>query len=369
MDNNGEYPGSRVKRLRVDDTATIGGDTVIGGDLTVQGTIQLSTVTVDKILTDDGTVSLPSHSFSSAPSTGMYRDSVTSDLSFTRAGQKRLRIGNTTTESITTVIAPTYSFTGGTSTFINYNPSLPTVDVLVEGKIAGTFLTGNQFQTNNLFATKGNIPEITAPYITGNNLITFYPVPLGSPMVQIKPTGTDLTGDVKVTGSVQTPSLIATTGTCSILTSTTITTNTLNVTNLNWGTPAYWRGTIGDSKILFSPIQYYDLFIDPATSAENISLSGGNVKVGVPGWYVISAQTNVNSVIGPSRTITIFSDGVALASQSAARPTGVTQQTIQCSTLSYLEESAIVGVQVLVDSSSSTVQFINGVFNMLKVQS
>ena len=85
MDFNGDFPGSRVKRLKVDTTADIAGDTTIGGDLHVGGTIDFKDVKADRVLTADGKVFQPAHSFQSDEKTGMWRDS-NGDLNFSRDG-------------------------------------------------------------------------------------------------------------------------------------------------------------------------------------------------------------------------------------------------------------------------------------------
>lgn len=166
MDSYGFFPGTYLSYLDVD------GDVTIGGDLTVEGSIDFKEVKTDRVLTLDGAVGTPSHSFQSATNTGMWKGG--NDLKFSRAGSEILSLG--ATESLfagdvrTTqqVIGSQLYLTGGLSGNIlsdtemhlaTLDPSIkfqnagfPTLEITPsemhsyvpirsEGKVEGTYLT------------------------------------------------------------------------------------------------------------------------------------------------------------------------------------------------------------------------------------
>lgn len=107
MDCFGYAPGTHL------DTLDVEGDVWIGGDLQVEGAIEFKEIKTDRCLTLDGTVSDPSHSFQDDDKTGMYRDTVTGDLRFSRNGveQVRFQTGGTTNFLTPTVEVPTLNAT------------------------------------------------------------------------------------------------------------------------------------------------------------------------------------------------------------------------------------------------------------------
>lgn len=110
MNINGEYPGSRLKRLRVDGDSLLEQNVTIGGDLVVNGTVHFPIVIPDKIYVDDGTESLPSYSFSEEKSLGLARTAA-GEVSICSGGSKRLRITDTTTEVVGSLTAGTLAAT------------------------------------------------------------------------------------------------------------------------------------------------------------------------------------------------------------------------------------------------------------------
>lgn len=132
MNFNGEYPGSHVKSLTVDSDATVGGDLIVSGDIKAGG------LELDYVYTDDGTVSLPAHSFSDEKTTGMYKES-TGTLAFTTSGSKRFRLSPSESESTPPVKAPSYRFTPSTTSELSYSTTTSTVDMSVDGSVIGKF--------------------------------------------------------------------------------------------------------------------------------------------------------------------------------------------------------------------------------------
>lgn len=179
MDCNGDYPGSHVKRLRVDDTAIIGGDTTIGGNLSVNGDIKCASFTEEKILTGDGTEEYPSHSFTAATGTGMYRTTDTKDVAFAKSGTKRLRVGDTS-EFYTDLTVPTLTIPG-TSSFagtINcagitassgFDGAYVNAPLINSATMSGTTLNLTGTGTASRFVASGTTPLIftsTSPTVT-----------------------------------------------------------------------------------------------------------------------------------------------------------------------------------------------------------
>jgi len=151
MNINGEYPGSRLKRLRVDGASSFGSNVTISGDVKVSGSIEIPYVVPDKIYTDNGTESLPAYSFIEEKSLGLARTGP-GEFSVCAGGSKRLRVTSTTTEVVGPLTAGTTTFSGkATSTdsfraptyefpdddnksYISWDPIAAEIDV----KVAGT---------------------------------------------------------------------------------------------------------------------------------------------------------------------------------------------------------------------------------------
>lgn len=86
MDTFGNFPGSVVNNLEVK------------GDLTVDGSIIGPSIMFEKIYTADGDETAPAYSYVDEKNTGIYR-SGPGEVSVTGRGVKRLRIGETSSES------------------------------------------------------------------------------------------------------------------------------------------------------------------------------------------------------------------------------------------------------------------------------
>lgn len=120
MDTFGNFPGSVVNNLEVK------------GDLTVDGSIIGPSIMFEKIYVADGDETGPSYSFVDEKDTGFYR-SGPGEISVSGRGVKRLRIGETSSESTGTwaatkfyssdgsMSAPSVAFTDDTGTGI-YSP-------------------------------------------------------------------------------------------------------------------------------------------------------------------------------------------------------------------------------------------------------
>lgn len=363
MNFNGEYPGSHVKSLTVDSDATI------GGDLTVSGDIKASGLELDYVYTDDGTVSLPSHSFSDEKTTGMYKESP-GILSFATSGSKRLKLSSDASESIPPVVAPVYEFTPSTTSTLSYSTSTSTVNVTVGGikmaqigatkmRIGDSGVGANSTQTlqiksgqsgfdgpNSAFTYNayfdgqwkncapgrgGYVQHFSnGDYIVGMSsnspstpdqvltIINYIKVTstgamtligtLGCPSVQC----TSLQTQTMTSSIISCSNITATTMTCSTLNSTSIsatttTTDTLNVNTLNYGVPCYWRGLLDDQKLAFTGgFEAWPISTIPLESAD-ISPDSPYVKIGVEGWYIITVNgLTDSSPDGTFRYIYVF---------------------------------------------------------------
>lgn len=252
MDFNGDYPGSRVKRLKVDTTAEIDGDTTIGGDLHVDGTVDLKEVKTDKVATLDGSVGAPTHTFKVDEKTGMYRDTASGDLRFTRNGVEQIRFAspNTATFSVDTVNMPnSWSFfqartpelrlTGGTNkitsdTGVHIAPSdTTTVDLSTsethsiplirsDDKVQGTYFTFNEDPDNSRVWYDPD-PKYVKISVGGDPACSFY--------------AKTIEGTYSIMDSMTTSSLTATTasmtdGTCSTLSCTSVTATNMTSSTL-----------------------------------------------------------------------------------------------------------------------------------------
>lgn len=181
MDFNGDFPGSRVKRLKVDTTSDLSGDVHIGGNLTVDGTADFDIKTVHTI---DGTAAAPSHSFTDQKLTGIYRD-LDGSVGTSVNGEGKFFVKSIGTQTLGSSIVEGpiagnyFTFTGDEydNSTIVYNPDVVSVDVKVHGDfsmqlrskgfdtINGTF--ADTCQTTTLFATTCSVQtEVHTPLLT-----------------------------------------------------------------------------------------------------------------------------------------------------------------------------------------------------------
>lgn len=151
MDIFGDYPGSRVKRLRVEDDAFIGGDLTVEGKINGGGPLDPSHVYVD-----DGTETAPTISFADEKNTGFYK-SAPGQVSYTGRGTKRARFGETDSEfyqpligtTITaTTVNPTVLNVSGTSSFTG---SINCSDITASSSVSAPTFVSNG--TNPLLLT------------------------------------------------------------------------------------------------------------------------------------------------------------------------------------------------------------------------
>lgn len=115
MNFNGQNPNTTLKRLRVEGDGSFGGNVAIAGDLTVFGTTNLPVIEPTSIAVEDGKESAPSYTFQDEKDTGWYR-SAPGEVSFSGQGTKRLRIGETSSESTGTWAATKLFSDDGTAT-------------------------------------------------------------------------------------------------------------------------------------------------------------------------------------------------------------------------------------------------------------
>lgn len=172
MDFNGDYPGSRVKRLKVDTTAEIDGDTTIGGDLHVEGAIDIKEVKTDKIATLDGSVGAPSHTFQSDLKTGMWRD-TTGDLSFSRNGVEVASFKSGQHAHMIKVRAEDYVATGSDGLRLTGVPEgliLSDSDLLLQSLSSTTKFKNEGADIAQLSTTEGHfiVPVRTDGKVTGD---------------------------------------------------------------------------------------------------------------------------------------------------------------------------------------------------------
>lgn len=93
MDVWGRYPGSIVKKLRVEGDALVEGDLTVLGDINGSG----SDVTCDQLYTKDGTEALPAWSFKDEKDLGIYRPAA-HEVAVTSRGIKRARVTDTSAD-------------------------------------------------------------------------------------------------------------------------------------------------------------------------------------------------------------------------------------------------------------------------------
>jgi len=184
MDTFGNYPGSILKTLTVEQDALVGGDLTVDGDLTVNGSIIGPAITPDRVYTEDGTESLPAYSFKDEKDTGWYR-SGTGEVSLSERGTKRLRLGETSSTSTGTwaatkfysddgtATAPAVSFTSDTTSgWYKSNPgetsfaSLGTVRFNI-GQVASS--TPTTFTSLRNYTTDGTVATPSTSYASETN--------------------------------------------------------------------------------------------------------------------------------------------------------------------------------------------------------
>lgn len=423
MDNNGDYPGSHVKRLRVDDDVYIGGDTEIKGDLKVDGSATLS---MDKIYTVDGTQTSPSYSWKDEKTLGFYR-SAPGETSWTSGGTKRVRLSGTDAEYSVPIKAPYYTFPSNTTATVGYSTTTSTVDVslgtVMMAQIGATKMrvgdsgVGNNstqvlqirsgqsgfdgpnssftfnayfdsntnqwrncspgrggyiqhtssgdynvaFSTNSPTTSDQILTLINYMRITSTGAVTFVGT-LGCPSVQC----TSVQTQTMTSSIINCSNITATTMTCSTINSTSIsatttTTDTLNVNTLNYGTPCFWRGPLDDQKLSF-PVGFlaWPISTTPYDSAD-ISPDSPYVKIGVEGWYIVSAGglTDV-SPDGNFRYISIVGTSSGpLAQGYTSRYTASEPIYFSASALCYLQSGERLIVYVYSDTTNSVI-FVGG---------
>lgn len=254
MDFNGDYPGSRVKRLKVDTTAdigtdlTVGGDATITGDVAVQGDISGGTFTPSTVLTGNGSAALPAHSFSSLKTLGMYKTG-SNNLGFAVNGTEKFEIRNTASETISTMIAPSYTFKSSPLSTISYNTTTSAVEVLADGFLTGSFDT-SKFSTSRCEATTVVATTSTLGTATATTLTVSGTSSLGSTTI------TSMTAS-SVTSSDQLQTIFASTAATSISnTSFTLYNGWATTPSISRGSPAV---TVSGSTFTINATGYYDV--------------------------------------------------------------------------------------------------------------
>jgi len=223
MDTFGNYPGSTVKDLTVEEDALVRGDLTVDGDLTVNGSIIGPAITPDRVYTEDGTESLPAYSYQDEKDTGFYR-SAPGEVSFSGRGTKRLRIGETSSTSTGTwaatkfysddgaATAPAVSFTSDTTSgWYKSNPGETTFSAAgTPGFVIGpsASLCLNQFTSLKNLTTDGTAATPSTTYVTEPNTGWYRSAPgeisysgRGTRRFRIAETGAETTGDFTAAGA------------------------------------------------------------------------------------------------------------------------------------------------------------------------
>jgi len=233
MDIFGDYPGSRVKRLRVEDDAYIGGDLTVEGKINGGGPLDPSHVYVD-----DGTETAPTISFADEKNTGFYK-SAPGQVSFTGRGTKRLRLGETDSQfyqpliatSVTaTTVNPTVLNVGGTSSFTG---TINCTDIVASSSVtAPTFVSNG---TNPLLLTS-SAPTVAIATIDADLQILSH----AQEIVNFSSIAATFTGTVTApiigATSAALATLNCTSGTINTATCPTLNCTTGTVTTLSTGT-------------------------------------------------------------------------------------------------------------------------------------
>lgn len=315
MDFNGDYPGSRVKRLRVDTTADIGGDVKIDGSLTVSGGASFDLKTVH---TEDGKETLPSHSFKDEKTTGMYR-SGTGELSFSVGGTKKLQVSSTgstvigplrcdSLESTGTATTPGGVFGDGFADLYGavtvQNGPLLNPNSSILGVVTATQLTvSGPSNLRSIFAT-GTVSCGTQP-ITCGSITSSGNFTCGTQAVTcgaITSSGNFSCGTKSVTCGPVSCASVASTGpvTCSDLyASGTVAATQISSGNIN-GFPAYARGNVGFSFGVWFDSGWHILGFEDPSDSKDIKMSSTYLVVSEKGYYTINARTICSASTGGS---------------------------------------------------------------------
>lgn len=327
MDFNGDYPGSRVKRLRVDTTADIGGDLTVGGTLTVSGGASFDLKTVH---TDDGTAGLPSHSFKDEKSTGMYR-SAAQELSFSVGGSKRASV------TPTTISTPKVTLTDSEPIILTPSSTRATIRTPVQelafttGLLATTpgLIIGDGYnEFYGYFNMLGTLFSCTAPAIFAGIACTQAQVNGPLSAQSIFSTGTVTCGAISSNGTFSngtqsvTCGAITSTGnfsngtktvtcgpiSCSSVTSSGpvtcsdlaasgfVSASQISCPNIN-GYPAYARGVVGQSFGVFFDSGWHQLGFNTPDDAKDITMDSGYLVVTEKGYYTLNARTTCSANI------------------------------------------------------------------------
>lgn len=258
MDFNGDYPGSKVKRLRVEDDAEIDGDTEIKGDLVVDGTATFSggvIIDTDRVYTVDGTEPLPSYSWKDEKSLGFYR-SAPGETSFASGGTKRVRLSGTDSEYYVPLKTPSLQVTGTSSFGATINC------VSVNGSGSGNF---SNITTSSIGSTlqdlkvngditavdlkaSGTLP-ITLTSTSSSVTVRSFPTEVkltvgGTETVNFRSSGTLFLQPVTAS-TVSTTTLVATNSTLGSASASSVTTTSFTSTNSTLGTATATSLTTG----------------------------------------------------------------------------------------------------------------------------
>ena len=419
MNIYGGYPGQVLKKLKVEGDATIEGDLTVDGKIT--GTLDLDRVRTDdgtetepaySYKLDTGTgfyrsgsgevsfssggtkrvrlagtdaeysvpVKAPSYSFTSSTTSTLSYNTTSSTVDVKVAGST---IGQFTptmfhvgTNAMSTTSTNTFQIKSGESGFDGPNSAFtynayfdfgtsqwrniaPGRGGFVKHTSSGDYVVS--MSTNSPATADQILTLINYIKVTSSGAMTLVGT-LGCPSVQC----TSVLTQTMTSSIINCSNFTATTMTCSSINSTSIsatttTTDTLNVNTLNYGTPCFWRGPLDDQKLSF-PVGFlaWPISTTPYDSAD-ISPDSPYVKIGVEGWYIVSAGglTDV-SPDGNFRYIYILGTSSGPIAQGyTSRYTASEPIYFEATGLCYLQSGERIIVYVYSDTTNSVI-FLGG---------
>jgi len=361
MDTFGNYPGSILKTLTVEQDALVGGDLTVDGDLTVNGSIIGPAITPDRVYTEDGTESLPAYSFKDEKDTGWYR-SAPGEVSFSGRGTKRLRVGETSSTSTGTwaatkfysddgtATAPAVSFTSDTTAgWYKSNPgetaftSLGTPRFTI-GQI--TTLTPNPFTSLKNLVTDGTVTAPSTTYITEPNTGWYLSAPgevsysgRGTRRLRLGETSADYTGSFSA----------------STLTSSGTVTGTI------WqpqGTVAMLTTSVAPAVQLVSNSAALQFNVGSNVTG-SFSNSGASFPLGASALVITATSSSLGSATATSLNVQTLTSttstlGVASASSLSATTLTATTSTLGTATASSLTASTMTATTSTVTTLTCT---------------
>ena len=361
MDTFGNYPGSTVKDLTVEEDALVHGDLTVDGDLTVNGSIIGPSIAPDRVYTEDGTESLPAYSYQDEKDTGFYR-SAPGEVSFSGRGTKRLRIGETSSTATGTwaatkfysddgtATAPAVSFTSDTTSgWYKSNPgetsfaSLGSVRFNI-GQVASS--TPTTFTSLRNYTTDGTTATPSTSYASETNTGWYLSAPgevsysgRGTRRLRLGETSADYTGSFSA----------------SSLTSSGTVTGTI------WqpqGTVAMLTTSVAPAVQLVSSSAALQLNVGGNTSGSFTS-SGASFPFGASALVITATSSSLGAATATTLNVQTLTSttstlGVASASSLSATTLTATTSTLGTATASSLTASTMTATTSTVTTLTCT---------------